>query len=111
MSLELLLYLAEVLGNINIIITVVFFVSLISIVMALFICAAESYNPFTEFKHIKKVIIGYSIFILLCVFVPNQKYVYLIIASRAGKEVVKSEVFEKAMKVLNKKLDQELEKN
>lgn len=109
MSFELLLYLAEVVANLNVIITAIFFISIVSIAFGLFLTLVGEVEPeqWKPLLNYKKYIVG---FYIACLLVPNQKYLYIIAAKQVGSDAVKTELGQKVIAVLNAKLDDQIEK-
>ena|SRR5690348_5407859 len=112
MSLELMLYLVDILGSLN----VLLFISIV-VVFSLFLYIFLQFYPFynneeESFKYIKFYIkrFGIILTVLLPIFIliPSTKTLHLIIGTNYLKE---SNIPAKVLKVLNNKLDQYIKKD
>lgn len=107
-----LMYLAEIVGNLNTIMGIAFAVSMIGIFTAFSIWLGNDFDMdlLKNVPRKRTLMAVYGFFLIACVLVPNQKLVYIAAAYQAGQEVSKTEIFDKALKLLNQKIDAELEK-
>jgi hypothetical protein len=106
MSLELMLYLVDILGSLN----VLLFISIV-VIFSIFLFIFFQFNPYNNeeesFKYIKFYVkrFGIILTVLLPIFIltPSTKTLHLIIGTNYLKE---SNIPAKVLKVLNNKLDQ-----
>lgn len=114
-SISWFLYLAETIGTINVVSGIFLFLS----ISATCICGIIYANTYDCSRHegltrfakswgerFSYLSVG---LLFLTILVPSQKTLYLILASEAGEEVVTSDTGQKALNVINQKLDEMLE--
>lgn len=110
MSIELILYLVGLLDNVTMWFAFAF-VAVIGSSVYLFILTMDEFPGSAHAENIKrgKKILKYStILMLIFTFLPSSKTAYLMLGAHIGKEVVRSETFDKVQKVIDHKLDEYL---
>src|SRR5574338_1031100 len=120
MSIELAIYLVSLLGNIGVSSIVIFVLSLVSTIIltvGYFISSCDREFDEDTGKLVKKLFkISLSIFIvslIICVAIPSQKEMYVILGIHTIKKAYTESpnIPDKAIKLLEKKLDELLEKD
>jgi hypothetical protein len=107
MSVGMMIYLSEILGGLKIFSAFVAFMLLTAIAVIFF--GSEDEISSCAIRWMKNIAYLFVVFLLLAVFIPSEKTMHLITAVRASKEIIGgSPMPEKILRLLNKKLDEEL---
>lgn len=108
MSIELLIYLAGVSGNIAETLRVLAIIILIGGGFFLIVSIAEGHDYIRRLSTIA-VSIGIPL-LLLASLIPSKEIIYLMVGAHIAKETAQSRVGEKVQRLLESKLDELLEK-
>ena len=111
MSLETIIYLADVLPNIRTIAGIVMTITTLGI--ALSFDYALAYETWAEKKFkwpIKTLLITTIICLITCIFVPSKEAIYMMAGVSATKQIANTPEAEKALKILNLGLDKAISK-
>ena len=113
MSIELLIYVADLANRVPAIIVI----ASITIVGALIVAGvnmAETYDDNSKtIDYCKKVGRISAIVIVICFFIPSQKTIYMVAGASIGRDIVQSDIAIKVKKIIESKLNdyvKELEK-
>lgn len=114
-NLSLLIYLADVAGDLNSFFVGTTFISIVVflIVLVAAIPMAEEHTSKDEWELWRKWFLGvpivFCVSFILSALTPSQETVYAIAASEMGEELVQSETGGKAVDALNSWLDSQIE--
>jgi hypothetical protein len=113
MSIELLIYVADLANRVPAIIVI----ASITIVGALIVAGvnmAETYDDNSKtIDYCKKVGRISAIIVVVCFFIPSQKTIYMVAGTSIGRDIVQSDIAIKVKKIIESKLNdyvKELEK-
>ena len=113
MSIELLIYVAELANRVPAIIVI----AVIVIIGALIVAGVNMVDTYDDnsktVDYCKKVGRISAIIVVVCFFIPSQKTIYMIAGTSIGREVVQSDIGIKVKKIIESKLNdyvKELEK-
>lgn len=99
MSLELLIYLFNVLDNLSNAIGVLFAIGLFALAMyTIFLCAEDAWGDRTHTSVYKKAVVALAIMVTILVLIPSKGTMYAMAAVSMGKEAIATDVGQKVLK-------------
>jgi hypothetical protein len=113
MSIELLIYVADLANRVPAIIVIASLVIVVALIVV-GVNMSDSYDDNPKMvDYFKKIGRISAIVVVVCLFIPSQKTIYMIAGTSIGREVVQSDIGIKVKKIIESKLNdyvKELEK-
>ena len=113
MSIELLIYVADLANRVPAIIIIAIAVNIGALIVAGVNMADRYHDNSKTVDYCKKIGRISAIIVMVCFFIPSQKTIYMIAGTSIGREVVQSDIGIKVKKIIESKLNdyvKELEK-
>ena len=113
MSIELLIYVADLANRVPAIIIIAVAVNIGALIVAGVNMVDRYHDNSKTVDYCKKVGRISAIIVVVCFFIPSQKTIYMIAGTSIGREVVQSDIGIKVKKIIESKLNdyvKELEK-
>lgn len=102
MSIELMIYLANILPNLGALFRVLSLIGLVVLFVVTMYCALEGEKLKVKWYHIGIV----AMLALVGTIIPSERTIYMMAGASIGKDLIASETGVKVQKLLNSKLDE-----